>query len=754
MREETILILAPSGKRTESVAAALATAGLHSEFCADIVQLVRKVGDRCGALLVAGEFLHNGASAALKAALDQQDTWSDLPLVVLGEPGGRGHHILELFGQDANVTLLANPVQTTTLVSTLQLALRARRRQFEFKNLVRERDRVLASIGDAFAMIDREWRFVYANEKIGKICGLLPKELTGRNVWEILPNSAGTDIESQLRAAMESCSNVEFEWLSHGPIDRWFSFHAYPCHAGLSVYIVETTEEKRLKSILEESERRLHLALDSSNLGMWFCDVPLKNIAWDANCRRHFGVAHEEKVSFKRFFALLHPDDRARVQRAVTASMNECRPYDIEYRVVHPDGKIIWIHAIGRTYRDESGQPWRFDGVTINISAHKEAELEMIRAQSEAIRANRTKDQFLATLSHELRTPLTPVLMTVSALRDEPEISCELKDDLDLIHRNIKLEAHLIDDLLDLTRISRGKLVLHRETFDLHELLEYAIDASCTKGIDSKRLRIEFRAEASRYYVFADSSRIQQVFTNLLNNAVKFTPDGGKITITTRNPVSGQIEISVQDSGIGIAPPSLARLFDAFEQADDSITRRFGGLGLGLAISKVLIDLHGGSIRAESQGHGTGAVFTVGLRVAPVRKIVQKGRRPSAESCTRSLRILLTEDHQPTRETLTKLLTRAGHEVHSAGTVADALQIAGEHPFDLLLSDVGLPDASGNELMRQIHESYHLPGIALTGFGMEDDIAASRAAGFSIHLTKPVDWKQLQRALINVSALA
>jgi PAS domain S-box-containing protein len=375
---------------------------------------------------------------------------------------------------------------------------------------------------------------------------------------------------------------------------------------------------------------------------------------------------------------------------------------------------------------------------------------EAQEAREAAEEANRIKDQFLATLSHELRTPLTPVLLIAQALETDPRVPAELHRDIERMRRNVELEARLIDDLLDLTRIARGKIQLHSEVVDLHALLTEAVET--TAGPGRPRFDLDFAAPVAR--VWGDVARLRQVFGNLLGNAVKFTPPEGTITVRTRATEDGQVRVEVRDSGEGIGAEVLPRIFDAFEQGGSQITRRFGGLGLGLAISRNLVELHGGSIAAASEGPGRGAVFTVTL---PVVEAPAAGAEPPVEErreVDRSLHVLLVEDHADTAEAMADLLRTRGYRVTVALSRAAGLAAAaaadGLPSIDVVVSDLGLPDGSGLDLMREISRRHGLSGIAVSGFGTEEDIRQSREAGFAEHLTKPIDLRDLERALQRV----
>ncbi len=383
----------------------------------------------------------------------------------------------------------------------------------------------------------------------------------------------------------------------------------------------------------------------------------------------------------------------------------------------------------------------------------RQDEAALKKAKEDAEAANQAKDQFIAVLSHELRTPLTPVLTAASLLQSMENIPEEIRPELDIIRRNAELEARLIDDLLDVTRISRGLVQLHPEEVDVHAALLKTLEI-CRAEIEQKAMEIVLKLEAGEHYVSADSARLQQVFWNLLKNALKFTPPEGRISICTEN-VEDRIRVEVADTGIGIPEEALSRIFNAFEQAEKTLTRRFGGLGLGLSIAKAVVELHQGSIYARSEGLGKGALFTVELRtiVPEPGRAVERVAPPVLRE--KQWRILLVEDNLDTLRILSRLLERWGYEVWGADTVAGALETASREPFDLLISDIGLPDGSGLEVMREVLRSRpYVRGVAISGFGTDEDIRQSREAGFTEHLTKPVAIEGLRAAIDRLVALS
>jgi HAMP domain-containing protein/signal transduction histidine kinase/CheY-like chemotaxis protein len=366
---------------------------------------------------------------------------------------------------------------------------------------------------------------------------------------------------------------------------------------------------------------------------------------------------------------------------------------------------------------------------------------------AEKARSNLAKDQFLAMLSHELRTPLTPVLASALALESEPALPQEVQESLHMIRRNVELEARLIDDLLDLTRIDRGKVQLNFEVVDAHTLLQNALEI-CQAEIDRKHLVRSVNLGARKVHLEADPARLQQIFWNLINNAVKFTPEQGQISISTRNDSKGQLQVEITDTGLGIEPEALPKIFDAFEQGGRT---KLGGLGLGLAISRALVEAHKGSITAHSTGLNQGSKFTLIFPTCE-KAHVQIAPATSPRATERhAMRILLVEDHEDTNRSLTNLLRRRGYHVQSALDARSALDLNEKEQFDVLISDLALPDGSGTDLIQTLQSKRPVFGIALTGFGMEDDVRRGREAGFQHHLVKPIDVNKLD-LLIQQSA--
>jgi PAS domain S-box-containing protein len=448
----------------------------------------------------------------------------------------------------------------------------------------------------------------------------------------------------------------------------------------------------------------------------------------------------------------IHPDDKARSERRWAEATTAGAPYEIEYRFRAADGNYRWFLGRALPLHDDAGRIVRWFGTCTDIELQKRTEAELEQAKEVAEAASRAKDQFLAMLSHELRTPLNPVLMAVTAVLDIPGTSRDQREMFEMIRQNIELEARLIDDLLDVMRVIRGKMHYQWSVVDLHVLIQRTFDI-CRSDWLGKQIALVAPLEARRHHVQADPARLQQVLWNLVKNAVKFTPAGGTITIRSRDD-DGHVTVEVADTGLGIAPGDLPRIFNAFEQVEDPRTLKLGGLGLGLAISRSIAEAHGGTLTAESPGLDLGATFTLTLpTVAPQPREESAAPPVVVADHRQQLNLLLVEDDLVSARIMSKLLRGVGHSVRTAHSVASAIEAASPD-IDLVVSDLGLPDGSGLDLMSRIKQEYGLSGIALTGFGMDGDIEKSRRAGFVAHLTKPVDFSRLEATIQRVAAMS
>ena len=505
-------------------------------------------------------------------------------------------------------------------------------------------------------------------------------------------------------------------------------------------------------SALQETAEQFHILVDSvEEYAIYLLDPNGNVISWNTGAEKIKGYSAEEIIG-KNVASFYTSEDVAagKPQRNLREAARRGYIRDQGLRV-RKDGSTFEAEVIITALRDDTGKIRGFSKVTRDITDQirsREFEAEKIAAQ----KASKAKDDFLAALSHELRTPLTPALAAATYLEDNADkLPPEFVEDVEIIKRNVQLQARLIDDLLDLTRIARGKLHLELEDCDAHTIIENALETAHS-AIAAKQLKVSTELEAKRYYILADCIRLQQVFWNLINNAVKFTSQGGQITVRTFNDEAGCFHFEIADTGIGIEPQRLGSLFQPFEQADPSVTRQFGGLGLGLAISKRLVDLHHGKIEAESRGRSFGATFKVTLDALPDRSTAIGLNHRLGGKTSKPLRILLVEDHQDTRRTLSRLLTHLGHDVVTADNVERAMAIMASNNIDAVLCDIGLPDGSGYEVAAQARANGGIKAIALTGFGTEQDVQRSKEAGFAFHLVKPINFQELQTVLAQPSA--
>ncbi len=519
--------------------------------------------------------------------------------------------------------------------------------------------------------------------------------------------------------------------------------------------LLDVTEAKRA----EEASRRLAAIVESSDDAIISKDLNGVITSWNQGACRLFGYQAEEVIG--KPITILLPPEYLNIEGSILERIRRGEGLESHETIrLHKAGTRMEVSLTVSPIKDAKGRVIGASKIVRDITKQKQAERKLERAHHEAVQASRAKDDFLAALSHELRTPLNPVLLEASEAAEDPALPAEIRKKFVAIRNNVELEARLIDDLLDITRITHGKLVMDMAMVDAHEALNDAIGKVqaevVRKGIILSR---EFSATLST--VRGDVVRLQQVLWNVLMNAVKFTPPGGKVGITTRTEPSGELLIEIADSGIGMTDQELGRIFEAFAQGEHSASgrsHRFGGLGLGLAITRKLLEVHAGTIQACSAGRNQGSIFVIRLPAMPPetaeRPPVNGQAAPTAAPAGRreAIRILLVEDHEPTRTSLARMLTSRAYAVETAGSMKEAQALANSRQFQVLISDIGLPDGTGIELINELRlRNRELKGIALTGYAMEEDIAKGEAAGFVCYLTKPTRIQLLENALAKIA---
>jgi PAS domain S-box-containing protein len=546
---------------------------------------------------------------------------------------------------------------------------------------------------------------------------------------------------------------MDVEYRTVGLVDgpgRWIRANGRAFFEGpVPKRFVGTVQDITDRKKADEAVQRLAAIVESSEDAIISKDLNGAIMSWNQGAERIFGYRADEAIG--KPIMLLIPSDRQDEEREILWRIRQGQRVD-HYETVRQckNGSKIDVSLTISPLKDKEGIIIGASKIARNITERKQTQRELEHAKEVAEAASRAKDTFLAVLSHELRTPLTPVLMTAAVRERDPGLTQTIQAEMAMIRRNVELETKLIDDLLDLSRITSGKLTLQMELLDLNTAVNQVCDI-CRSQIQEKGIELSFDLDTSIAPVNADASRLQQVLWNVLKNAAKFTPEGGSIHVCTARR-DEWVQVQVQDSGAGVAPELLPKIFDAFEQGDVRVTRKFGGLGLGLAISKALVELHGGSIRVESPGVGEGCTVAIELPAASPQASESMVDRSIVQPSKQLLRLLIVEDHPDTALLLKRLLEGSGFAVQTAGSVAEALKAAEGADFDVLVSDLGLPDGTGCELMRQIRDRHPLRGIAMSGYGMEEDVRRSREAGFSEHLVKPVDIASLERAILNVAA--
>ncbi len=773
--EWRVLIWAIIGADARLTADFLARSNFTSYICRDVNDLCAQVSAGCGAILLAEEVLGLSSIMDLVEVLGRQPTWSDVPVVIVtsgGEASQMQLRRLGLFGSSGNVSLLERPFRPGTLVSIIQSALHARRRQYEVRGLlqvVSESERryreLVKGLPAAVYTTDAEGRINLYNEAAVTLWGREPE--IGKEFWNgacriYRPDGSLMPVdEYPMAVALKERQSIRGQEIIVERPDgtrRIVVPHPDPIFndsgelvGGVNM-LLDITETKQT----EENSRRLAAIVEFSEDAIISKDINGIIKSWNQGAEHLFGYRPEEIIG-KPVSILMSPDlwsEEARILERIHHGEHLEHYETVRQR---KDGSKVEVSLTISPIKDANGKVIGASKIARDITGQKQAKRDLERAHKELLAASSAKDDFIAALSHELRTPLNPVLLIASEAAEDPQISEPIREMFNQIRNNVELEARLIDDLLDITRISRGKLSLHLNQVDAHSVLKEAM-ATVQSEIDEKRIVVTLNLSAAQHHLKADPVRLQQVFWNILKNAAKFTPDFGKVDVETRNHANGEFELLVTDSGIGMTGSELARIFEAFAQGEHakmSGGHRFGGLGLGLAICRTLVESHSGSIRATSKGRNQGSTFAVTLPTVkkegadlPLSK--HNGNETGAiiKAAAGSLHILLVEDHEPTRRALAQLLARRHHDVKMAGTVAEARELFGHNDFQLLISDIGLPDGNGFDLMKELHaRNKNLRGIALTGYGMEQDVGRSEEAGFISHLTKPIRVQSLDLIL-------
>ncbi len=528
----------------------------------------------------------------------------------------------------------------------------------------------------------------------------------------------------------------------------------------------EILERQRILEILRQSEERYRYLAEAIPQLVWTTDANGECDFFNQNWCEYTGLTLEQSLG-SGWLAALHPDDVQSADQVWSNAVKNKTIYNNEYRFKRAfDGSYRWQLARGLPLKDEQGFVVKWFGTCTDIHEQKQIleerahllELEQV-ARAKAETANRIKDEFLAVLSHELRTPLNAILGWSKLLQTRTFDQTKTSEALATIERNATLQVQLIEDLLDISRILQGKLTLNITKINLESTILSALE-TMHLAAETKLIEVNTVFAPDVGQVMGDSTRLQQVVWNLLSNAVKFTPKGGKVEVRLKQ-ADGYAQIIISDTGKGISAEFLPYVFDYFRQADSTSTRSFGGLGLGLAIVRNIIEMHGGIVKADSHGEGKGAIFTVSLPLVPDESpsLTDEQNYPAFLASNSlplaGIRVLVVEDDADSRDFITFVLEQDGAFVIPVSSAFEALQTLAEVKPDVLVSDIGMPDMDGYMLIHQVRnwtpeQGGQIPAIALTAFARNDDQEKALKAGFQMHLPKPINPEELIAAIVQL----
>ncbi|HEY8563091.1 MAG TPA: ATP-binding protein [Pyrinomonadaceae bacterium] len=525
-----------------------------------------------------------------------------------------------------------------------------------------------------------------------------------------------------------------------------------------------TAREKEIEFYKRRGEQLLYAA-ESAEIGLWFWDLNEDKIYSTPKCNGFFEISPFETLTYNDFLEVVHPDDRQNLIDTFVESQKNGTEYDVEYRVIYSDANIHWLSTRGKTYLDAEGNPASMMGVVRLITDRKNADEELSRvyarerkARDEAEEANRTKDYFLALVSHELRSPLNAILGWTKILLTKDVNDETRRNALQTIERSAMSQAKLIGDLVDSSRIASGKLRLEMRPMNIFDAVQTVYNSQKPTA-EARKINLTFEYNTEEASVFGDLVRLQQVFTNLLTNALKFTPEGGNIHLNL-SAGDGKVVISLKDDGQGINPETLPHIFRQFSQGDQTISRDQAGLGLGLSIVKTLVEKHEGAVTAYSEGTGRGATFTVTLPlVKPVKSLSpdDKARQNYEAMPLSKIKILCVEDDLDSREVLQLFLEQCGASVVSVESAAEAVTVMGKNGrvFDVIISDLAMPNEDGYSLISQIRQfssdnGGKTPAVALSAFTTRENKEKAFAVGFQKYHTKPFEPDLLVRDILDL----
>ena len=597
-----------------------------------------------------------------------------------------------------------------------------------------------------------------------RVFGYTAAEAVGQNITLLIPQSRlpeETDIVARLKQGLR-IEHFETVRLAKGGRAVDISLSVSPVKdqdghvIGAAKIARDITARKRADEALRVSERgrqeaaeRLALAVTAASLGDWSWDATTDTMAFSSRASAIYGLPSPSNPTRMELQALIHEEDRERAQEEVARSIAEHSQYEIEYRLLRPSGEQVWISSKGMAQYRADGSTSGIFGVVQDITERKRLEQELWHRAEELAGADRKKDEFIALLAHELRNPLAPIRAGLHLLKLDVADASALERARAMMDRQLSHMVRLIDDLLDVSRISTNRLHLQRKPVQLVDVVNHALEG-VGPAMQAAGHVLEVSLPDPPVVLDADLTRLAQVIGNLLSNSVKYTPHGGHISL--RAELHGhELVVTVKDTGIGIPAHALPRVFEMFSQVDRNVERGTGGLGIGLALVRALVETHGGAVRAESPGPGQGSTFTVTLPIhsgdalapattAAVETVALPARR----------KVVIADDSVDGAEAMAQLLEALGNEAHIAHDGVSVVKLVERVRPQLVLMDVGMPGQNGLDATRQIREQpwgQQITIIALTGWGQEADRQRSHNAGCDGHLVKPVDFPKIEKLL-------
>jgi PAS domain S-box-containing protein len=661
-------------------------------------------------------------------------------------PAGEGDGFEERYWHATNVPVLDDHGAVEYIVHHVEDA-RAKSK--------RDAIEILDSITEGFFTLDRQWRFDYVNREAHRILEREPGTLTGQVLWEVYPGLEGTEFETCYRRTMIERRKSSFTAFYPGH-QRWYEVTCFPAVEGVSVYFRNVTEERQVQAERERlaldsaRQRRMYeTALNSTPDLIYVFDLEHRIIYANEALLRMWGVTEAyaygrklPELGYEPWHVAMHDREieqvvatRAPIRGEVPFSgTNGRRVYDYIFApVLGPDGAVV---AVAGTTRD--------------VTERQAAEQAMREQAQRLTESDRAKDEFLATLSHELRNPLAPLRNSFELLRRLPGVDAKVAGVHAMMERQVNHLVRLVDDLLEMSRISRGTLSLRDERVPLETVVRNAVETS-EPLVQAARHTLTVDLPDEPLWLQGDPVRLAQILANLLNNAARYTDDGGTIVVRARRE-GEQAVIAVRDNGIGIAPDVMPRMFEMFSRGHRETGRHQGGLGIGLALSRRLAQMHNGSLDASSDGPGRGSEFTVRLPLAAPAPVGEAVPDTTASRLAKT-RVLVVDDNHDAGDSLGQVLDMLGAEVRVARDGAEGIEAFAAHRPSVVLLDIGMPGLNGYDVAREIRTRFpEHPAtlVALTGWGQEDDRRRAREAGFDHHLVKPAEIDALQKLLSSI----